>query len=169
VVWGQPILPREKTPLDPARLVRDLGFDSVTSYVWVHHVPLNEQVTDYNAVRDAYFTYWDDARRKFGVPYFPNITVGWDPSPRADQRDEFGNFGYPFTNTIGNNPPERFKEALAQARQRLLAQPGGPRIVNLNCWNEWTEGSYLEPDTVHGMRYLEALREVFGVRGSTAP
>ena len=28
-------------------------------------------------------------------------------------------------------------------------------------WNEWTEGSYLEPDQVHGMKYLEAVREVF--------
>jgi hypothetical protein len=33
--------------------------------------------------------------------------------------------------------------------------------VNINCWNEWTEGSYLEPDTIHGMKYLEAVREVF--------
>ena len=40
VVWGQPILPGEKKPADAAKLVRDLGFDSVTSYVWIHHVPL---------------------------------------------------------------------------------------------------------------------------------
>jgi hypothetical protein len=86
VVWGQPILPGEKTPVDAARLVRDLGFDSVTSYVWIHHAPLPKQVTDYDFVRDRYF----------------------------------------------------------------------------NCWNEWTEGSYLEPDVANGMKYLEAVRDVFG-------
>jgi hypothetical protein len=37
--------------------------------------------------------------------------------------------------------------------------------ININCWNEWTEGSYLEPDEVHGMKYLEAVRDVFGVSG----
>jgi hypothetical protein len=38
---------------------------------------------------------------------------------------------------------------------------GGPRILSINCWNEWPKGSYLEPDQVHGMKYLEAVRDVF--------
>ena len=100
----------------------------------------------------------------FDVPYFPNVSMGWDPSPRAAQEDEFGDFGYPFTNTIGQNTPENFRAALEKTKQRLLAQPGGPRILNINCWNEWTEGSYLEPDTVNGLKYLEAVRDVFGAK-----
>ena len=161
VVWGQAILPVEKKPADSKALVRELGFDSVTSYVWIHHVELPEQVTDYNKVRDEYFRYWDSARAAFDAPYFPNVTMGWDSSPRAAQEDTFGNFGYPFMNTIGNNTPENFRRALELTKQRLLAQPTGPRILNINCWNEWTEGSYLEPDTVNGMKYLEAVRDVF--------
>ncbi len=161
VVWGQTILPAERKPADTKQLVRDLGFDSVTSYVWIHHVDLPRQVTDYNEVRDGYLAYWNEALRTFDVPYFPNVTMGWDPSPRAAQEDEFGNFGYPFTNTIGNNTPENFRRALEITRERLLALPRRPRILNINCWNEWTEGSYLEPDTVHGMKYLEAVRDVF--------
>ena len=164
VVCGQPILPQEKKPADPAQLVRDLGFDSVTSYVWIHHVPLPAQVTDYNVVRDEYFKYWDQAATRFGVPYFPNVSMGWDSSPRAAQEDEFGNFGYPFTNTMGNNTPENFRTALEKTKQRLLARPDSPHILNINCWNEWTEGSYLEPDTVHGFQYLESVRSVFGVK-----
>ena len=167
VVWGHTILPSEIKPVSTSQLVQDLGFDSVTSYVWIHHVELPQQMTDYNTVRDGYFNYWEGARKSFSVPYFPNVTMGWDSSPRADQRDEFGNVGYPFTNTIGNNTPENFHTALEQTKQRLLTQPDGPRILNINCWNEWTEGSYLEPDTVNGMKYLEAVRNVF--RGPARP
>ena len=161
VVWGQTILPAEKTVADPVKLVHDLGFDSVTSYVWIHHVALPEQQTEYNFVRDRYFNYWTKAATNFGVPYIPNVTMGWDPSPRADQTQAFDNSGYPFMNTIKDNTPENFRAALELARQRLLAETNGLRILNLNCWNEWTEGSYLEPDTVHGMAYLDAVKAVF--------
>lgn len=164
VVWGKAILPGEKTPVDAKQLVRDLAFDSVTSYVWIHHVSLPDQITDYNKVREGYFQYWDKARGMFDVPYFPNVTMGWDPSPRADQRYPYGNSGYPFTNTIGNNTPENFQHALELTKERILAQPGGPRILNINCWNEWTEGSYLEPDAIHGMKYLDAVKSVFGIQ-----
>ncbi len=161
VVWGTVILPSEKTVADPAKLVKDLGFDSVTSYVWIHHVGLPDRQTDYNYVRDKYLDYWTSARATFSVPYIPNVTMGWDPSPRAEQSQEFTNTGYPFMNTIKNNTPENFRKALEMTKSRLLQEPKGLRILNINCWNEWTEGSYVEPDKVHGMAYLDAVKQVF--------
>ena len=161
VSWEQAILPSEKTPVDNAEMVKLLGFNSVTSYVWIHHVQLPDTITDYNYVRDEYFKYWDKATAKFKVPYYPNITMGWDPTPRCDLNSTWENVGYPFMNIIGNNTPTNFKTALQMAKEKLLSKPNGPRILNINCWNEWTEGSYLEPDTINGMKYLEAIRDVF--------
>jgi len=160
VVWGRSILPGEKTPVNPGQLVEALGFDSVTSYVWIHHSPLPSMQTDYAFVQEKYFAYWDKAVRTFKVPYYPNVTMGWDSSPRAHQEDAYGNFGYPFMNTISGNTPERFEGALRATRERL-EHASGPRVITVNCWNEWTEGSYLEPDTRHGMAYLEAVKKVF--------
>jgi hypothetical protein len=141
--------------------VKKLGFDSVTSYVWIHHVGLPQQQTDYNFVRDRYFEFWTRAEKDFSVPYFPNVTMGWDSSPRADQSQPFENVGYPFMNTIVNNTPENFKIALQLTKNKLEASPNGPRILNINCWNEWTEGSYLEPDVAHKFAYLDAVKAVF--------
>ena len=141
---------------------RSANLDSSTSYVWIHHVPLPETQTDFNYVRDAYFEHWEKAKTEYGVPYYPNVTMGWDPTPRCNLESEWAPVGYPFMNTIGNNTPENFKIALQKTKEKLLADPNGPRILNINCWNEWTEGSYLEPDKVNGMKYLEAVKEVFG-------
>jgi hypothetical protein len=161
IAWGSPILPGEKVPANIPELIRTLGFSSATSYVWVHHVNLPDTQTDYNKARDEYFTYWNKAKTEYSVPYFPNVSMGWDSSPRCDLKSEWGNFGYPFTYIIGNNTPENFKKALQMTKDKLLADPNGPRIMNINNWNEWTEGSYLEPDTKNKFGYLEAVKSVF--------
>ena len=161
VAWGRPILPVEKVPANYPELIKLLGFASATSYVWVHHAGLPDQQTDFNKVRDQYFTYWEQAKKEYQVPYFPNVSMGWDPTPRCDLKSQWGNYGYPFTNTIGNNTPENFRTALQMTKNKMLEDPKGPRIMNINSWNEWTEGSYLEPDTKNKFGYLEAVRGVF--------
>lgn len=161
VAWGTPILPSEKVPSNTAELIQKLGFDSCTSYVWIHHVELPETQTDYNYARDVYFKYWDKTKVDYSVPYFPNVTMGWNSTPRCSKDSKWSPVGYPFMNTIGNNTPENFKKALQMTKEKLLKDPNGPRILNINCWNEWTEGSYLEPDEVNGMGYLDAIKDIF--------
>ncbi len=163
VIWGNPILPGETRVKNVSELIDFLGFNSVTSYVWVHHVRLPQfPQTPFDFVRQKYFEYARKAIRQFNVPYYPNVTMGWDPSPRCNQNDPFEPQGYPFMATIGGNTPQAFKEALLEMKTFLQQQPPADRIVTINAWNEWTEGSYLEPDTVNGMKYLEAIKAVFG-------
>lgn len=162
VAWGRAILPGQDAPTNNDELIKKLGFDSATSYVWIHHASMPQIQTDFNAVRDQYMKHWDQVKKEYRVPYYPNVTMGWDSSPRTNQKTEWpSRAGYPYTNTIGNNTPENFKAALQMTKDKLLAEPDGPRILNINCWNEWTEGSYLEPDVKNGMGYLEAVRDVF--------
>ena len=163
VTWGVKILPGEKSVGNPKELLAALGFSSTTSYVWIHHVALPEfPVTGYEYVAKRAQKYWRRASAENGLPYHPNVTMGWDSSARTCQSDVFTNQGYPFMPVLGGNTPAAFRKALAAARQFLDSRPDQPRILNINAWNEWTEGSYLEPDSVHGMKYLEAVKEVFG-------
>jgi len=161
VLWNTGILPGETAMRDPGSLLETLGFDSFTSYVWVHHAALDQfPETDYRAVFRQYRTYWEQVSKEIRLPYFPNATVGWDSSPRTLPSDKFLNAGYPFTPVISGSTPECFRAALQEIKERM-DQANQLKILTVNSWNEWTEGSYLEPDTRSGMGYLEAIREIF--------
>jgi hypothetical protein len=164
ILWGQPNLPGGKTPADWPKLCTELALDSLTGYTWVHHGALNEKtfpVCSYTEGRDRYFEFWERARERYPVPYFPNATIGWDNSPRAHPD---ASWEKPAAHVIApvmlGNTPEAFADALREIRDRLLRSPVQPKIITLNAWNEWPEGSMLEPDQKYGFGYLKALQAV---------
>ncbi len=160
VAWG---VKPEGLAKDPNELLERLGFDSVTSYCWIHHVyPKQFPVTSYADWAKQAEAQWVPFRGEWKLPYYPNVSMGWDSSPRTTQSDRFEPTGYPYTPVIQGNTPAEFRKSLQRVKTFLDSRPSGPRIFTINAWNEWTEGSYLEPDAVHKMGYLEALRDVFG-------
>ena len=146
---------------DQKAVVKSLGFDSVTSYVWIHHTKLGAQpTTPYDAVAEAYFAHWEKMLGEYDLPYYPNATVGWDASPRTVQSEIWEpGLRYPYTSVVVGNTPEKFRAALERCARRL--RDLGTTDLNINSWNEWTEGSMLEPEERFGMGYLEAIKAVF--------
>lgn len=132
-------------------LVRELAFDSATHYQMVQYASTGKDTVDYSdsvAQLPGVF-------EKFGkcaVPYFPHVSAGWDNNVR------YKKFVPPL---YVNNTPQNFEKALRTAKEYLDKNPGLPPLVTINSWNEWTEGSYLEPDDLNGYGYLEAIDRVF--------
>lgn len=87
-------------------------------------------------------------------PRYQTVMLGWDNTSRR------GLNGHIFRGfTLGAF--EAWLEHACQASEREFAQDA--RLVFINAWNEWGEGTYLEPDRRHGRRYLESVkRVVFG-------
>ena len=117
VVWGIPILPGSSSLAnlvgnwldvsedfkEPNDIIKYLNYDSVTSYVWVHHVEMPTFPTvDYMDMLKGMKDYWYEASRTYSVPYYPNVTMGWDASPRTIQSDVYEDIGYPFTSVYVN-------------------------------------------------------------------
>ena len=91
------------------------------------------------------------------VPYtrYPAVFPSWDNTPRQPLR------GTSFDATS----PEAFRvfveEKIDEIRRFLM---GDERLLFVNAWNEWAEGAHLEPDTFHGHRWLEALRDALAAK-----
>ena len=95
--------------------------------------------------------------------YTPNVSMGWDASPRCTQSDRFEHRDYPWTPVFTGNTPASFQAQLTEAKKFLDKYNPKHKIVVLNSWNEWTEGSYLLPEKKYGDAYLKAIKAVFGL------
>ena len=144
VVWQLAILQGELKLANLDEVIRRLGIDSATTYAWDHYA------------------------QTLPVPYFPNVSMGWDPSARTCQSDRFENRGYPWTAVMEGNTPAAFEQALLRARTFVEQMELSPKLITVNAWNEWTEGSYLLPDEHNGDAYLKAMQRVFGAEQAEA-
>jgi len=63
---------------------------------------------------------------------------------------------------VKKNTPEAFGKALLAAKAFADARPKQAPLITINSWNEWTETSYLQPCSLFGYGYLEAVKRVFG-------
>ena len=131
-----------------------LGINSVTSYNWGCNVNFDG---DYTEVTNAYTEKLKSESEKLNIPFYPNISVGWDNNVR------FHDF---VPGVVENNTPENFKIACKKVKtfadesmkKGIMKAP----FITVNSWNEWTETSYLQPDDLYGYGYLEAIKEAFG-------
>jgi hypothetical protein len=130
-------------------LVDELGINSVTTYTW-KMAGMNEDYVKWAEIALALRKKWDAL---MDIPYIPCVSIGWDNTPRYPE------LGMESVVHIGNTP-ESFTAYLQEAKEFLKARPDQPRLIILNAWNEWVEGSYLEPDMKWGYSYLEAVEKV---------
>ena len=130
-------------------VVEKLGFDSLTHYQFCHFTDVNR---DYNAIMKDVVKDWETISTNYAARYYPHVSVGWDSSPRT----------YNYKGAIvKNNTPANFEQALRRAKAFVDAHPNQPPLITINSWNEWTETSYLQPCTMYGYGYLEAVKRVF--------
>lgn len=168
VVLGENELPGGIAAVaDRAVLLERLGFRSASSYVWIHHAAADAvgfPVADWDQVRELAFESYERQAARLTVPFHPNVTVGWDSSPRTSPESPFALGAYPWIPTA-DPTAEQFGQGLQQALDFLDRHRPPHPIITVNAWNEWTEGSALLPDTYRGTAYLESLRAVLDAAG----
>ncbi|HWH71983.1 MAG TPA: glycoside hydrolase family 99-like domain-containing protein, partial [Candidatus Sulfotelmatobacter sp.] len=131
------------------------GYDAVTAYNWPglgrsgtgNYAPFSTLV-------EGYRQNWERILEKTPVPLLLPICGGWDSRPWHGDKN-LVRFG---------RTPELFKRHLLDAKNLLQAPPSKsvlPNHILIEAWNEWGEGSYIEPHSQFGFGYLDAIRDVF--------
>ena len=123
------------------------GVNSVTTYNWGG--PHREDYLDWGNTGMTRLQTWSDSP----VPFFPNVSIGWDNTPRYPKVGREDVIHY-------NNTPESFATYLQAAKEYVDAHPNQPKVITVFAWNEWIESGYLLPDRKYGFGYLEAVRAV---------
>lgn len=98
---------------------------------------------------DSYDYIWNKiiSRKYCGEATFLGAFVDWDNSARKQRESTI----------ISGTNPNKFEYYLKQ--QILRAKEiYGTDMIFINAWNEWAEGTYLEPDKKYRYKYLEAVK-----------
>lgn len=83
------------------------------------------------------------------VGTYPGVFMGWDNTPRIKEKAVF----------ISRPTKEEFKDYLRN-KIKIGKNIYKTDYLFINAWNEWAEGTYLEPDVEMGYSYLEGIKEV---------
>ena len=125
-----------------------LEISSITKYNWggPHPTDYIEWAEEAMQRRQK----WDEALE---IPYFPNVSIGWDDTPRFPAKGKDDIVYY-------NKTPEAFAGYLEKAKDYCDSHPDQTNLITIFSWNEWIEGGYLLPDMKYGFEYLNAVKKV---------
>jgi len=127
--------------------VNEMGFNSVAMY---NMGGLAEDYLVYGANSVKIRTQMDSI---LNIPLFPCVSIGWDDTPRFPAKGKNDVVHY-------HNTPESFAALLSKAKKYVDSHPEQSKLITINAWNEWVEGSYLLPDMLNGYGYLESVKTV---------
>jgi len=89
------------------------------------------------------------------LPYILPMTSGWNKKPWGGSSDTLHDDSV--------STPLTFQRHLEAAKRTMDSYPQGTmRMGVICCWNEYGEGSYIEPTKRWGTQYIDAVRRVFG-------
>ena len=130
-------------------IVSMLGINSATKYNWGQAEGLEDYLLWGEQAMQRRKN-WDEA---LDIPYFPNVSIGWDDTPRFPHKGKSHVIHY-------HKSPESFAAYLLRAREYADQHPEQAPLITLFSWNEWVEGGYLLPDMRWNFGYLEAVKKV---------
>jgi len=97
-----------------------------------------------------YDTIWEqiliNSMKEYDLTTYPGAFIDWDNTARYKNR----------STVFDNANPTRFEHWLTKLAKAVQEKHQEP-LIFINAWNEWAEGTYLEPDEKYKYGYLDAI------------
>ena len=138
-----------------AELLASEGYEgNATYHWWADATSLADDPRNfpYDLVAQRSKQGWEQRRKWLtdaGTFYQPTADTGWDARPWHGDKSM----------VIYDRTPAGFEKILRDAKSYL--DEHNENFLILGPWNEWGEGSYIEPNQEYGFQMLEAVRKVF--------
>ena len=134
---------------------KDQGYSAFSAYNY-HQGPTDAaQSHSFTELDRGYRAHWAQFAKRGTLPVIVPMTSGWDKRPWGGSKDAAHD------NSIAT--PSEFKNHLEAAKAFMSANPGKTNGMGvICCWNEFGEGSYIEPTEQMRFSNLEQVRSVFG-------
>ncbi|MCZ4313846.1 glycoside hydrolase family 99-like domain-containing protein [Comamonadaceae bacterium G21597-S1] len=143
------------------------GYDAFSAYNY--HGPGrfayaggHKQSHSYLELDQGYRDHWQWMLADAKLPYFVPMSSGWDRRPWGGSKDPLHD------NSMST--PEEFKTHLLAGRKAIREfSPLTRGFGVICCWNEFGEGSFIEPTRKNGTVMLDTVKEVFSDSSGNAP
>jgi hypothetical protein len=127
------------------------GFDAATAYNY-------RGSTSYSSLTSIYSSKWSGALTATTLPYFVPVTSGWNSKPWRESIKA----GRPQEDNSESTPAEFGSHLAAAATFAAANASRTQRTIVVCCFNEFGEGSYIEPTLRWGLKYLEQVKANLG-------
>lgn len=139
-----------------------VGFDSAVDFA-PNTFPMEEMSSSkkfyHPSFKGRVFNYLDAIKvsleKKRNYPFYKSLCLEWDNTARKQEMA---------TIVDGCNP-----KVFGYWLDSLIKEKPLNNLIFLNAWNEWAEGTYLEPDRKNGFAYLQKCYEILNRSSSFNP
>lgn len=134
----------------------DSGYSAISAYN-LHWMPgASHAAHSYAELDAAYRKHWERYELLGELPVIYPLSSGWDKRPWGGSADPLAD------RSVAT--PDEFEQHL-RAGVQTIQRVGAPHLGVICCWNEFGEGSYIEPTRSLGAAVLERVGRALKAEG----
>lgn len=131
------------------------GYSALSAYNYQQGVGSPVMSRSYTELDQGYRDHWDRFLSHGNLPLIVPMTSGWDKRPWGGSKDPL--------HDLSTSSFDQFENHIKAGRAVMdVSTAASPKMGVICCWNEFGEGSYIEPTKRDGFNYLEKVKKVFG-------